>query len=192
MCPSTTIPLTGQQLTITGHAPTVWQHASFAEHWYRDTQHEAQGREGDHSTRREIVFAASFLESYIFEWVRQHWFERVNDYFPPTPRFEKDPLFRASLKDKWRMVPVELHRAGHLTQAPSLELADLGMLVVLRNGLLHARASRPWTSGQSDAAQPKPAVGELGTIQHGWALGVAKALVMQLHLQVGSPPPSYL
>ena len=189
---SRTVPLSGEALTITGHAPTVWQHANFAEDWYRDAKREAQGTDGRHSTRREIIFAASFLESYVFEWVRQQWFERINDYFPPTARFKNDPLHRATLKAKWSLVPSELHRAGLIPIAPALDLADLGTLVVLRNGLLHARASRPATTGQADAARPRPALCELEVIGHSWAVGVARDLVIQLHLSLGTVPPAYL
>ena len=189
---SRTIALTGEELRIEGHAPTVWQHANFAGDWYQDAAREAQGLDGRHSKRREIVFAASFLESYIFEWVRQHWFERINDLFPPASRFKNDPLYRAGLKEKWSLVPSELHKLSLIAETPSLDLSDLGTLVVLRNGLLHARASRPATAGQVDAERPRPALTELEAIEHGWALGVARRLVTKLHAELGTAPPSYL
>ncbi len=189
---SRTAALAGQELKFECHAPTVWQHASFAEDWYHDARREAQGLDGRHSKRREIVFAASFLESYIFEWVRLHWFEKVNTFSPPASRFKNDPLYRAGLKEKWSYVPPELHRASLIPRVPSLDLSDLGTPVVLRNGLLHARASRPATGGQVDAERPRPAVGELDSLDHGWPLGVAIELVKKLHADLQTTPPSYL
>ena len=179
-------------LTFTGYAPTVWQHANLAARWYYDALQEAQSNDGENSIRREVVFATSFLESYIFEWVRDTWFEEINEYFPATPRFVDDPLFRPTLKDKWKLVPQALHQAGALSTAPTLDLSSLGTLIQLRNGLIHARASRPATSGQPEAERPRPAMGELTSIGHGWALGVAKRLVNQLHEHVGTTPPRYL
>ena len=180
------------ELAITGHAPTVWQYANLAEQWYRDTQKESEVGDGEGSTRREIVFAACFLESYIFEWVRGSWPHQLNECFPPTRRFKDDPLFRATLKEKWKLVPHELHRVGVLDMRASLELSPLGTLIQLRNGLIHARASRPSTSGQSEAEKPRPALGELSVLGHGWALAIAKTLVTQLHEQVRSEAPSYV
>ena len=74
--------------------PTIWQHVSFAKFWYQDTVAEAQGRDGEHSKRREIVFAACFLESYIFEYVRDF---KANDLDARFPAGQS-----RSLVDKWR------------------------------------------------------------------------------------------
>ena len=111
--------------------------------------------------------------------------------FPPTARFKDDPLFRATLKDKWRLVPHELYRVGVLDVRATLDLSQLGSLVQLRNGLIHARASRPSTSGQSEAEKPRPALGELSALGHGWAIAIAKALVAELHEQLKSEAPPY-
>jgi hypothetical protein len=179
-------------LSFEGFSPGVWVSANFAEFWYRDTLKEAAGNDGDHSTRREIVFAASFLESYIFEWVRSVCFNRLNDYFPPTPRFKADPRYRRNAEDKWKFVPVELHNDGVIAKAPTLDLSPLGTLMQRRNGLIHARASRPSTAGLPKEAKPVPEIDELKRISHGWAFNVAKTLVLQLHAQLGTKPPRYL
>lgn len=189
--PSNVNPPPGNVIT-TGHAPTVWVSANFAQLWYSDAVREATGTEGEHSTRREIVFAASFLESYIFEWVRAISLDRLNEFFPPSERHKKDPLFRPTLKDKWKLIPAELHREGLVPTKPSLDLSQLGNLMRYRNGLIHARASRPSTHGLIQIEQPVPAVDELKSIPHGWAIGVARALVLQLHKELHSTPPKYL
>ena len=179
-------------LSLEGFPPTVWVSANFAELWYRDALKEAAGNDGDHSTRREIVFSASFLESYIFEWVRTICFDRLNEYFPPTPRYKNDPRFRRTLKDKWKFVPLDLHNDGILAKAPRLDLSELGALMQYRNGLVHGSASRPSTAGLPMAATPIPNIDELKRISHGWALSVAKTLVIELHAQLGTKPPPYL
>jgi hypothetical protein len=172
------------QLTITGYAPSIWVSANFSECWYRDALREALGHDAANSIRREIVFAASFLESYIFEWVRSIRIDRTEQYFP-TGNFR-------SLKDKWKDVPGELHRDSLIHTTPRLDLAPLGDLIDYRNGLVHARASRPSTSGLATAAQPFPPIDGLTKLSHGWALGVAKSLVLQLHAELGTTPPGYL
>jgi len=181
------------QIRVTAHAPTLWISANFAELWFRDAVREAEASDGQHSTRREIVFAASFLESYIFEWARQICgLERINDYFPPKPRFKSDRRVQRPLKDKWKFVPRELCDDGLISKAPDLDLSELGVLVEFRNGLLHARASRPSTESLSKEFQPVPAPGQLENIGHGWACGVAKRLVLKLHVDLQTPAPKYL
>jgi len=180
-------------IRVTGHAPTLWISANFSEPWFRDTAREAEGKDGQHSTRREIVFASSFLESYIFEWARQICgLDRINDYYPPKARFKGDRRIQRPLKDKWKFVPGELHSDGLISKAPDLDLSELGILVEFRNGLLHARASRPSTGSLRKEFQPVPAPGQLESIGHGWACSVAKKLVLKLHEDLQTPAPSYL
>ena len=171
-------------LQLTGYAPTVWISANFSEAWYRDTLREAQGQDADHSKRREIVFAASFLESYIFEWVRSICIDRTTAYFP-TKKFKP-------LKDKWKEIPEALHRDRLIPKLPRLTLAPLGKLVEYRNGLVHARASRPSRTGLPPDSQPLPEIDGLSKLIHGWALQVAKDLVLELHTELGTLPPKYL
>jgi hypothetical protein len=170
-------------LRLTGFAPTIWQHANLSEPWYRDTVREAQGKDAD-STRREIVFAACFLESYIFEWTRSIAFGGLNKYFPPSQK--------RRLREKWKEVPAELYVDRIIPVRPALDLSDLATLVKYRNGLIHARASRPSNPDIDDASKPVPALGELDRIAHGWAQGVAKVLVLQLHGQLDTAPPGFL
>lgn len=190
---NTLITVPTAQIRVTAHAPTVWISANFNEPWFRDAAREAEGKEGQHSTRREIVFAASFLESYIFEWARQVCgLKRISDYFPPKPRFERDCRIQRPVKDKWKFVPGELHNDGLISKAPDLDLSELGVLVEFRNGLLHARASRPSSRSLGKEFQPVPAPGQLESIGHGWACGVAKKLVLKLHQDLQTPAPTYL
>ncbi len=179
-------------VTQTAHAPTTWVSANFSEHWYRDAANEAAKADGENSTRREIIFAASFLESYIFEWARLICgLDRINEYFLPVKSMRAE-RYQRSLQDKWKKVPGELHLDSIISTAPKLDFSELGLLVELRNGLLHARASRPSTDDLPEKFRPVPAPGELATIKHGWACSVAKSLVQKLHKDLGTPSPSYI
>ena len=62
----------------------IVHYANFAERWYRNIKLEAAGTNGRKSTRKEIIAAASFLETYIFEWARALAFNsvRVRCYVP--------------------------------------------------------------------------------------------------------------
>jgi hypothetical protein len=187
------VSLTGASETTSAGHVTVWISANFAEYWFHDAVRETEGRDGIHSTRREIVFAACFLESYLFEWARGICgINLINAYFPPKSRFEQDHRFQRTLKDKWKFVPQELHGDRFIPEAPDLDLSELGMLVVYRNGLLHARASRPFTDDLSKESRPVPAPGELKKIRHGWACSVAKKLVLKLHEDLQTEAPGYL
>src|SRR2546430_2547260 len=65
---------------------------SFAPDWYTDCRNEIEcgirstNREHVSSIRREIVFAVSLAESYLFEWIRDHVcrgnFDQLLTYFP--------------------------------------------------------------------------------------------------------------
>lgn len=168
---------------LTGFAPTILQYANLSESWYRDTVREAQGKDAD-STRREIVFAACFLESYIFEWTRSISISGLDKYFPPSQK--------RRLKEKWKEVPTELYVDQIIPVRPELDLSDLATLVKYRNGLIHAQASRPSNADMDERSKPVPALGELDRIAHGWAQGVAKRLVLQLHAQLDTAAPGYL
>jgi hypothetical protein len=185
MSTSVSVSLQGSELEANGHAPTPWISANFSQAWYKDTLTEAQGLDANQSTRREIVFAASFLESYIFEWVRGIKIDGTLKYFPTEGKLR-------SLKSKWTSIPAKLHHDGLISKVPNLDLAPLDKLVKYRNGLVHARASRPSTPELAADAQPVPGVDELAKIPHGWALDVAKNLVLQLHTELGTPPPDYV
>ena len=83
----------------------------YAERWFRDACWEARRPEsrGDlHCRRRELVFAVSFAESYLFEWVAAAvgWSPReLEHYFPSKDR---------GIVEKWRRVPQALFAAGLL------------------------------------------------------------------------------
>ena len=170
----------------------IVHYANFAERWYRNIKLGAAGTNGRKSTRKEIIAAASFLETYIFEWARALAFNSLDEYFPPTPRFQIDPRFKRSLTNKWKQIPAELYADKIIPVRPKLKLVQLGALVKYRHRLMHASASRPvavYTLKRKAAAET---FGGLESVAHGWALDVAQRLVLDLHRQLGTPPPVYL
>lgn len=172
---------------------TPWQSDNFAEDWYRDALGEARAG-GDHNTRRrEIIFAFSFAECFIFEWSRRKLqIDEVNEYFPVKRRFKNDPNYRRTLTDKWKMVPAELHTAGKIPALPTLDLSGLEELLRYRHGLVHAAASRPATAGQPPESIPFPRKRDLKGLTAGWAIDIVFDLVFQLCAQLGESKPPYL
>lgn len=171
--------------------PTVWLSYSFAPGWFYDALNEATTGKDHHARRREIVFAVCFAESYLVEWVRdevlQRDFKELNQFFPPGKR--------RGVTEKWKEVPKSLHDVGLIKAAPDLsqrywkEWLDL---VDMRNGLIHARASRPETDSQPSGQEPLPSKGDLDTLCAGWAISVVITLVEELHKQIGTKVPDWL
>lgn len=173
--------------------PTVWLSDNFAQDWFADALLEARIGKDHNARRREIILAACFAESYIFEWVRRKvQIEELNDYFPPSPRFPDDPRYRRTLKDKWKELPKELYEAGKIPSNPNLDLSGLGTLLKYRHGLVHAAASRPATDSQPEETKPFPTKQMLNRLKPGWAVSIAVDLVKALHQAVGDPLPEYI
>jgi putative transcriptional regulator len=127
---------------------TAWFAYSFAPEWFADALREAQTGQDHHARRREIVFAVCCAESYLLEWVRDEVlnrdFQGLNRYFVPGKW--------QSVVDKWKDIPKQLCDDGLIPAIPNLGKSyweDWRKLVAYRNGLVHARASRPESDSQS-------------------------------------------
>jgi hypothetical protein len=177
-----------------GFAPIVSTTDDYAESWYKDALIEARSGGGDDTRRREILFAICFAESFLFEWARDKVGHlNIDNHFPSAPRFARDPQYRRGLKDKWNEVPQELHKAGAITICPTLHLSRLGNLIVYRDGLVHAAASRPAISPQPcNMAAPFPTRKNLKSLKAGWAVKIVYDLVLELCNQINDPEPAYL
>ena len=172
--------------------PTVWA-ASFASYWYADAKTEAIGIGDTHRRRREITFSVTAAESYLFEWVRDEAlkgdFARLDAYFPPDERRHR------SITDKWKEITNTLVSHGRIPAAPSFTgktWQNFHRLVAFRNGLIHARVSRPQTDGLSESQLPFPTIEQLRTLEPGWAVGVVTALIRELHMATGTKEPDWL
>jgi hypothetical protein len=184
------IPVEGITLTTRLYAPTVWRSFSFAPEWFADAEVEA-GLTGHRPRRREILFSVCAAESYIFEWVRDtalnHDFSLLATYFPPDSR--------RGVKEKFREIPKALHKDGRIKSPLDCggpEYADFYKLVDVRDGLVHASASRPETSGQRAEERPVPSKDELESLQAGWALGVVRTILEKLHNDTATTRPAWL
>jgi hypothetical protein len=171
--------------------PSIWQTYSFAPEWFMDAFHEAKKPSDHHARRREIIFAVCFAESYLVEWVRDEVlnrdFNRLNHYFPPGKW--------SNVTEKWKEVPKKLLEDGLIPGVPDLSLSywqDWLDLVKMRNGLIHARSSRPETDPQPEDARPLPSKGDLDHLPAGWAVHVVVALIRNLNRAVGSSSPTWL
>lgn len=170
---------------------TVWLSYNFAPEWFKDALFEANIPNDHNARRREILFAVCFAESYLVEWVRDtvlnHDFQRLNQYFPPGQV--------TSGTEKWKRVLKLLHKDGLIPGMPDISLPyweDFSGLVKMRNGLVHARASRPETNELPEKEKPLPSKGELDKLEAGWAVKVIVELVGQLHKATGTPMPDWI
>lgn len=185
------VPLTGVVAIATVGTPTVWLSANFAMSWYADAKLEAVGIGDTQRRRREITFSVAAVESYLLEWVRDEVlkcdFSLLDTYFPPG---ERRPV-----TEKWKKITETLASAGLIQSAPSFAEKTWGnfrRLMEFRNGLIHARASRPQTAGLSDIQMPVPSMEELQSLEPGWAVEVITTLIRDLHTATGTSAPDWL
>jgi hypothetical protein len=190
---SISIEIGSQSLTISGGKVELWKYGTHAPAWFADAQKEAE-LEDDHAKRREIVFAVCAVESYLFEWVREVLngeFRRLNHYFPPSREGRG-----VGIVERWKQVLNHLHEDGTITRKPTFGedyWEEFRELVDFRNGLVHGRASRPETEGQSDPEKPEPTWEQLAQKQAGWAVNVVvEEVIRKLHEAVGTTPPDWL
>lgn len=187
----TLVPPTGR-LTINGNVPTIVAGTCVAPDWYNDAldQSKLSGRD---ALRREIVFVACFLESYIYEWAQSELIHDVNFLIEKIPPYKAngEQARIPSLLPKWKQFPgVVFSKHGRV--APELDLSDLKTLIIYRDGLLHATVSKMYIANEGNLSYPEPSLLDLDKIQNGWALSVAVTLVKELHRQYGTPVPRYL
>lgn len=171
--------------------PKIWLTYSFAPEWFNDALNEARTGQDHHSRRREILFAVCAAESYVFEWVRDEVlrrdFDKLRKYFPPGKR--------RSVKKKWKKIPKELYEERQISNEPNwggTEWRNFLKLVRYRDGLVHARASRPETSSLSPDEEPLPSKTDLDRMPLGWAVQRIVTLIRHLHGAVGTSAPDWL
>jgi hypothetical protein len=181
-------------LKSSAHTLAEWNSYSFAPEWFKDALSEARTSQDHHSHRREILFAVCFVESYLFEWVRD---EVLSREFNELGKYFFHPGKPPGIRERWKTVIKQLEGNKKILKAPSFGYSDWNDFVKLvnyRNGLVHARASRPETNSPISQAYapPEPSKTELGQLQAGWAVSVVVALVRHLHDAVGTPAPDWL
>jgi hypothetical protein len=177
-------------LAVKPFAPTLWVTATFAPDWFADAIKEAAVA-GDGPRRREILFAVCCAESYLLEWTRDEAlsrdFGRLSRYFPHG--------IQGGVDRKWKEVPAALHRNKVIPQKPDLGGShgeDWSRLLACRDGLVHARSSRPATDSVPGAPNPVPTREELLKIPAGWAVRVVIERIKRLHAAVNTRTPVWL
>ena len=171
-------------------SPTVWMTHSFAPLWYEDARREASDSARS-ARRREILFAVSTAESFLFEWVRdvvlKRNFVRLNEFFPENQH--------QGISEKWKAVTKLFFTEKLIPQCPDFggsTWMDFIKLIEFRNGLVHARASRPSTFGLSAKLQPLPSVEALDALKPGEATEIVSVLIHELAVAAGHQAPGWL
>ena len=191
-CEPTTIHIgvEGSLLTVESYPPAVWITATLALHWFTDALQEARA-DGPGPRRREILFAVCCAESYLLEWVRDQVlkcdFERLKTYFPAGAR--------RGVNEKWKEIPSQLRKDGLIPTAPDLggpHGEEWSRLIDYRDGLVHARASRPEADSLPDQERPIPPTSLLSQMARGWAVRVVIERIKRLHNAIGTPYPPWL
>jgi|GEM_PF-1503401 hypothetical protein len=169
----------------------------FAPDWLRDARSETMLLEDIDSRRREIVFAVCFIESYLFEWVRDDVlcrnYPEIEQYF--DHRNVKGQPIRLGITERWKTVMKKLSEAKKISASMPLDKPawqEFQLLVRYRDGLVHGVASRPEKDDLPADARPIPTVEQLQSIPAGWPTQVAINLVIQLHKFHSTTPPSDL
>jgi hypothetical protein len=170
---------------------TLWKYGTLAPEWFKDAVSEAKKANDQAARRREIVFAVCVAESYLFEWVRDQIlaqdFKSLNEFLPPDDR--------RGIRERWKEVIANLKKQGKIKRQPAWGQRfwmEFSRLVEMRNGLAHARASRPSTDGLGDKEQPFPTLDELQRLPAGWATRTVITVIREVHQAVGTPPPAWL
>jgi len=172
-----------------------WAAASFACEWFTDALKEAREGRDRNSRRREIVFAVCFMESYLFEWVRDEIhgvrIDTLTQFFPAEDR--------RGIRERWKEVLKALHDDNRISAVPSFtgsSWPNFVKLVGYRDGLVHASASRPEIDAPSTtpvaSPPPVPSPTHLDHLPAGWAVRVVVTTVRELHQAVGTNPPAWI
>jgi hypothetical protein len=172
----------------------AWAAASFAREWFTDARKEAKGLDRN-ARRREIVFAVCFMESYLIEWVRDQIaglrIDMLTHYFPAVDQ--------RGICERWKGVLKKLYADNRISAVPSFAGSSWCNFVTLlkyRNGLVHARASRPEIDASIKppvaSPPPDPSPTKLDGLDPGWAVRVVVTTVRELHQAVGTTPQAWI
>ena len=177
---------------MVGHEPKSVIKSRYANAWLLDAVAEAQIDPSRDARRREILFATCFTESYLVEWIQDDLLigraEDLSKYLPAGQKY--------GVKKKWKVIPPQLKSDALIKDTPNLGASfwsEFCELVALRDGLVHARSSRPFMADQPQDEQPKPGVDELSeTIGAGWAVSTVVELVRKFHESAETEVPKWV
>jgi len=174
-------------IKITTHAPTVAISSNLAKHWFDDVKRESIKADVG-ARRREILFTYCFLEAYIVEWA----YVTLGSHNAFDEQYDRN-VFLPSLKNKWIEMPKLVCARKSTEKEIQIDVSSLDRLKYFRDGLVHAKASRWFVSEPGkEPVKPEPSQDELGALEPGWAKELARQMVIQLHEQFETEPPSYI
>lgn len=155
---------------------------------------------------REIVFAVWFAEAFLLEYLRDYVFihrpgkghrEALVAFVEREIDDQGRPLWeRLGIRRRWKWAVKTLQEEGKLRDEPAFKGQAWQRFQVdlapFRNGIVHAKISRPVRSGTEESAEPTPAT--LFDRGPGWATCVVTELARALHElnPRDTEPPEYL
>lgn len=167
-----------------------WHTASFKYQWLRDTLLESEIDGLDHR-RKEVIFAVCFLETFLYEWVREdilkNDYRELATFFPPD---RKKGIF-----SKCKIVFNDLQKAGKVRQGPDWGAApwqNFTKLVDLRDALIHAAVSRPLQDTDGLVPEKIHEISSFLKLKPGWALSVVVTLATEFYKAAPIDVPSWL
>jgi hypothetical protein len=169
----------------------LWEMASFAKEWFDDAKRESHTGQDTGARRREVLFSVCCVESYLLEWVRDevlsHDLKTLVKYFPPGQK--------RGISEKWKEIPKQLRKDGLIAAVPDYgtkTFMDFTDLVKIRDGVVHARCSRPKSPNQANDERPFPTLADLRAKGPGWAVRIVVALIEDLHETLKTSKPLWL
>lgn len=174
----------------------IWISENLARSWFEDALHEARNGTDYNFIRREIIFSVCFAETYLYEWTRTIvGVNNIPKYFPRNYYNKQHKLLKdlkTILAKNWRLIPNKLYQEGLIRCDPNLDVLMLDVLVTIRNGYIHAHASRPLTDSQPQEEKPVPIRSEIEKLGQGWALQIVLDLIFDLHNKLGTTHDAYI
>lgn len=167
---------------------TFRHYPRLAEAWWSDVTGDLAPGSRD-ARRRQIVFGGAFLETYLYEWVRDSvlvdassgkW-DRLDALFPLNDR--------RSVVVRWKETPRTLVQEGDIRRSPDLGGAvwqEVTDVLEFRNGLVHGTSSRPVGSGVPDEQISRASFDRLASLDPAWVPNVLCGVVDLLHAGTGT------
>jgi hypothetical protein len=174
----------------------LWMAGNFASAWFEDAKRQAaiDDDNDDMVKPREIVFAVCAIESYLLEWVRDEVlnrnFQLLKHYFPIATKQRY-----LGIDERWKEVINHLYEDQTIFNKPSFGehyWEQFRLLIDLRNGLLHGRASRPDNARLPPDERPLPTITQLVHMSQGWPVQVVAEVIRKLHSALGTLPPKWI
>lgn len=142
---------------------------------------------------REIVFAVCFAEAFLLEYLRDYVFihrpgkghrEALVAFVEREKDDQSRPLWeRLGIRRRWKWAVKTLQEEGKLRDEAAFEGQAWQRfqedLAPFRNGIVHAKLSRPVRGGTEESAEPTPAT--LFDRGPTWATSIVTELARDLH-----------